>query len=310
MSADFQIYTSRSGLDHDTGPGHPERAARLEALLALFKTAPFDTLRLVEAEQAQAAWLYRAHDLDYIQQLEEAQPGSGHAYLDNDTVISPGSWEAALCAAGAACQAVADVAAGTVQRAFCAARPPGHHAEPDRAMGFCQLNNVFIAARYAQEECGIQKIAIIDFDVHHGNGTDTMTRRAEDILYISSHQFPCYPGTGDPADNIDGKILNYALPPDSGSGAFRAAYTDTILPALDAFAPELVMLSAGFDAHRADPLAQINLETEDFFWLSAELAALADRHCGGKIVSVLEGGYNLDALTMCVAAHIRALAQI
>lgn len=303
------LYTNPAGLRHDTGPGHPESQARLAALRELFEEEPaFAALPLIETGEAAPEQLYRAHDINYIMSLEERLPDHGLSYLDADTVLCPDSWDAALQGAGAVCRAVDDIASGADNsRAFCAIRPPGHHAEPGQAMGFCLLNNIFIGARHAQEVHGLRRIAIIDFDVHHGNGTDSMTRRAADIFYISTHQFPCYPGTGDPADNIDGKILNCALPPGSGSTAFRAAYTDIILPALDEFKPDLLMISAGFDAHRADPLAQLELTESDFNWLTAALVKTATRHCHGKIVSALEGGYNLEALKTSVAAHLEAL---
>jgi acetoin utilization deacetylase AcuC-like enzyme len=306
------LYIARSGLRHDTGPGHPERPGRLHTLLELFGEPPFDALPQIDASPAETAWLRRAHDRHYIEAIENAIPDHGFAALDGDTIVSPASLDAALEAAGAVCQAVEDVASGKTRRAFCAVRPPGHHAEPARAMGFCLFNTIFIGARHAQEACGLRRIAIVDFDVHHGNGTETMTRNAlkekgtGELLFISSHQFPFWPGTGDPATNTD-RIINMALAAGDGGNAFRRLYRETALPALDAFRPDLIMISAGFDAHRDDPLAQIDLVEEDFGWITRELCTIADRHALGRIVSTLEGGYDLAALKSSAAAHLSAL---
>ncbi len=298
----LNIYTHDSFLAHDTGPGHPERPDRLRILQDVLKDYP-----QIAAEPARLEWIARAHPERHIRAVEEAIPDRGLMPLDNDTVVSPGSWDAALRAAGAVCQAVEDVAAGKCRRAFCAVRPPGHHAEPAQAMGFCLFNNVFIGARHAQEACGLRRVAIVDFDVHHGNGTDTMARAAQDILYISSHQYPLFPMTGHPKDNIDGRILNMLLSAGDGGDAFRALYSDTALPALDAFRPDLLMVSAGFDAHRDDPLAGLTMTEPDFEWITRELVNIAERHARGRMVSVLEGGYDLDALRSSVAAHLKSL---
>ena len=305
-----QIYTNRSGLRHDTGPGHPEQIARLETVLALLKEAPFSALPVIEATAADEDTIALAHDRAYIHSIADASPEEGYVRLDPDTVISPGSWQAALDAAGALCMAVDDVAAGKITRAFCAVRPPGHHAEPHRSMGFCLFNNIFIGARHAQEAHNIERIAIIDFDVHHGNATDLMARGAEDIFFISSHQSPFWPGNGDPHDDVPGKTLNIPLPAGTGSAAFRNIYEEQVFPAIDAFKPDLIMISAGFDAHRDDPLAGLMLEDDDYFWVTEKLCALADKHCGGKVASALEGGYNLDVLKRAVGAHLKALAEI
>ncbi|MCB9991085.1 MAG: histone deacetylase family protein [Rhodospirillales bacterium] len=301
------IYKNTPGLRHDTGPNHPECIARLESVLALFDAPPFDALPVIEAQPAEEDTIALAHDHAYINRLLDSLPDQGTAYLDADTVICPASWDAALSAAGAVCQAVDDIAAGNATRAFCAVRPPGHHAVPDKAMGFCLFNNIFIGARHAQERHNVRRISIIDFDVHHGNGTDAMTRKAEDIFYISSHQAPFYPGTGDPKYDVPGKTLNIPLPAGTGSTSFRTAYEQRVFPAIDAFKPDLMMISAGFDAHKDDPLAALELTDEDYGWVTAELCNLANIHCDGKIVSVLEGGYNLDALKTAVAAHLKAL---
>jgi acetoin utilization deacetylase AcuC-like enzyme len=303
----LRIYTHSAGLGHDTGPVHPERQDRLRVLMDIFSASPFNTIKQIEALKARREWIARAHDEAYITAIHDSAPGSGSIMLDSDTVMSPGTLEAALRAAGAPCQAVEDIASGKTQRAFCAMRPPGHHAEPNLPMGFCIFNNIFIGARHAQEACGFKKIAIVDFDVHHGNGTETMTRRAEDIFFISSHQAPLWPGTGDPRDNVDGQIMNVTLNAGDGGDAFRKLYEREVFPALNDFKPDLLMISAGFDAHRDDPLAGLNLVEDDYTWVTTELVKIADRHAKGRVVSVLEGGYNLDALKSSAAAHLNAM---
>jgi acetoin utilization deacetylase AcuC-like enzyme len=292
------IYTHPSGLSHDTGFSHPERAARLEVIQNVTSGYPRGIVK-----PATEAQLLLAHPAAYIDHIRESIPANGHAEIDGDTILSPGSWDAAIHAAGAVCSAIDDVAAGKITRAFCAGRPPGHHAEPALSMGFCLFNNIFIGARHAQEAHGFQKIAILDFDVHHGNGTDTMARRHDgSILFISTHQYPLWPMTGLEEDNEE-SVMNFTLPPASGSEYFRTLYEKKVFPALTRFAPDLLMLSAGFDAHKNDPLAQINLETDDYRWLTEKLVDIAP----GPIVSVLEGGYDLDALAESVAAHLEAL---
>lgn len=300
------LYIPREGLEHQTGPGHPESVERLKTVHALLEKAPFKTLPRIQPNEAPLKWIKRAHDPRYIERLEELIPDHGQAYLDNDTVISPGSWSAALTATGAVCQAVEDIITGKTTRAFCAIRPPGHHAFPDHAEGFCLFNNIIIGALHAQTQ-GLQKIAIVDFDVHHGNGSDAMARLHENIFYASTHQWPLYPGTGLEEDNIPGRILNIPMSAGDGSAHFRDIYENRIFPAVRTFNPDLLMISTGFDAHKDDPLAQINLETEDFGWITAELLKIANECCNGKIVSVLEGGYNLAALSDSTEAHIKAL---
>lgn len=303
----LQIYTHPSALAHDTGPGHPERQGRLRVLMDLFSEKPFNTLKRIEAPKARREWIARAHDDSYITTIHDSAPKTRSIMLDTDTVMSPATLDAALHAAGAPCQAVEDIAAGKTQRAFCAMRPPGHHAEPNLPMGFCIFNNIFIGARHAQDQCGFKKIAIVDFDVHHGNGTETMTRRAENIFFISSHQAPLWPGTGDPRDNIDGQILNVTLNAGDGGDAFRNLYEREVFPALNDFKPDLLMISAGFDAHKDDPLAGLNLVEDDYAWITTELVKIADRHAKGRIVSVLEGGYDLNALKSSAAMHLKSL---
>lgn len=303
MTMSINIYAPTIGLRHDTGPGHPESPARLQSLLDLFDEMGLETLATREAD---LEWITRAHPMRYIDALQDSLPDRGSVLLDNDTVLSAASFDAALYAVGAVCQAVEDIMAGRATRAFCAVRPPGHHAEPSTAMGFCLFNNIFVGALHAQS-LGAKRVAIIDFDVHHGNGSDVMARQHDNVFYASTHQWPLFPHTGGPDDTVPGRVLNVPLAAGDGSDAFRAAYTNHIIPALDNFKPDLVMISAGFDAHRDDPLAQINLGEDDFSWVTRELCALADRHAGGKIVSVLEGGYDLPALKSCTKAHILAL---
>jgi acetoin utilization deacetylase AcuC-like enzyme len=230
--------------------------------------------------------------------------------LDGDTLMSEGTAEAALRAAGAAVMAVDAVKEGWARSAFAAIRPPGHHAEAQRPMGFCFFNNAAVAALHARTRWGVQRVAVVDFDVHHGNGTQDIFAADKDLFYASTHQSPCYPGTGDAWDRGSANnILNVPLRPGDGSEAFRAAWERDIIPELDRFAPGLLIISAGFDAHKADPLAQLRLETADYGWITDELVHLAERHCGGRVVSVLEGGYDLHALAASAAAHVRALMR-
>ncbi len=236
-----------------------------------------------------------------------AVPERGYAGIDADTILSPGSGEAALRAAGAAVAAVDAVVAGEARNAFCAVRPPGHHAEPGRAMGFCLFNNVAIGAARARAVHGLDRVAVIDFDVHHGNGTQASFERDPSLFYASTHQSPLYPGTGARSERGVGNIVNVPLPPMAGSAEFRRGVEASILPALDAFAPDLVMVSAGFDAHRRDPLAQLMLVEEDYAWVTQRLLECAARHARGRLVSTLEGGYDLGALGASAAAHVRAL---
>ncbi len=281
---------------------------RLAVLHELFDEEPFAGLPRGEAPEASRKSIALAHPETYIESIEKAIPENGYASIDGDTTVCPASWEAALRAAGAVCQAVGDIAAGKTVRAFCATRPPGHHAEPSQAMGFCLFNNIFIGALHAQENYGFKNIAIVDFDVHHGNGTEAMARFHDRVFYASSHQWPLFPGTGLPENNIPGKIVNVPLAEGDGSAEFRAAWQEKIFPELKKFRPDLLMISAGFDAHRDDPLAGLNLTEEDFAWITEELRKIADEYCGGKIVSVLEGGYHLEALKNSVSAHLKALA--
>jgi acetoin utilization deacetylase AcuC-like enzyme len=305
------LITHPACLRHDTGPYHPECPDRLRAVLAALETEEFADLLREAAPQATTEQLTRVHPADYVAAILAIRPEEGElVQLDADTAMGAGSAEAALRAAGAAVAAVDAVAEGWARAAFAAVRPPGHHAEPARPMGFCLFNNAAVAALHARARWGIQRVAVVDFDVHHGNGTQAIFAADPDLFYASSHQHPCYPGTGEAwergaADNI----VNVPLRPGSDGAAFRAAWSDTILPELDVFAPGLLIVSAGFDAHAADPLAQLRLDTADYAWITQQLVTMAALHCGGRIDSVLEGGYDLAALAASAAAHVRGLMR-
>ena len=303
------LYTHAAFLQHDTGAGHPERMQRLSAILQAVKGPEFAAVKWREAPLAELAQIERMHDAGYVREAMEAVPEQGWVYLDGDTIMSPGSGEAALRAAGAVTAAVGAVIKGEFKNAFCAVRPPGHHAEREMAMGFCIFNNVAIGAAEARAVHGLARVAVMDFDVHHGNGTQHLFDRDPGLFYASTHQMPLYPGTGARAERGIGNICNAPLPPGAGSEEFRAAMEETILPAIAAFRPELIMISAGFDAHRRDPLAALEFETEDYHWATERLCALAAECCGGRVVSTLEGGYDLQALAESAAAHLAALME-
>lgn len=301
------LFTHPAALAHDTGPEHPECADRLRHVLRALETPEFTPLLREQAPKATPEQLKTVHDGDYVDAIF-AMPQDRVTTIDGDTVFGPGTLEAALRAAGGAVAAVDAVMEGWAQAAFVAMRPPGHHAEYDRAMGFCFFNNAAVAARQAQRRWGLQRVAVVDFDVHHGNGTQAIAWEDADFFFGSSHQYPFYPGTGDTVERgRHGQIVNAPLAAGSGRAEFEAAWSARILPALDAFRPDCLIISAGFDAHRDDPLAQINLAAEDFAWVTEAILAVADRHTEGRVVSVLEGGYDLDALAASVAAHVRAL---
>jgi acetoin utilization deacetylase AcuC-like enzyme len=300
-------YTHLAFLDHDTGPGHPERPDRLRAIEQALEAAEFATLDRREAPLGTTDLARLVHAADYVEALERARPREGLIGLDADTVMSPGSWEAALRGLGAATAAVDAVVGGEAANAFCAMRPPGHHAESGGGMGFCLFNNAAAAARHAQQAHGLARVAIVDFDVHHGNGTQEIFWDDPSVLYASTHQMPLYPGSGAASETGAGNIVNAPLRAGDGGPAFRAAMERTILPAVDAFSPALVIISAGFDAHERDPLGGLRLVEDDFAWATRRLMAVADRHAGGRVVSVLEGGYDLTGLAGSVAAHIRTL---
>ncbi|TWA61657.1 acetoin utilization deacetylase AcuC-like enzyme [Azospirillum brasilense] len=302
------LFTHAACLDHDTGLGHPECADRLRAVLAALETEEFYMLERQEAPLATLEQLSRAHPQEHVERILALVPELEHAGIDADTVMSPGSGEAALRAAGAVVAAVDAVASGHSRNAFCAVRPPGHHAEYEKAMGFCLFNNAAVGAYHARAAHGLQRVAVMDFDVHHGNGTQDIFQRDPDLLYCSTHQSPLYPGTGDAGEKGEyGNCVNAPLAAMSGSPEFRHAMTHIILPAIDHFKPDLLIISAGFDAHSRDPLAGLHLTDDDFAWATRKLGDLARTHCGARIVSVLEGGYNLRALATATAAHVREL---
>lgn len=300
-----------SFLDHDTGRHHPERADRLRAVLAALDDEEFAGLPRLTAPAATMEQLTRVHPQDYVEAILGVRPPPGElVQIDGDTVMSAGSAAAARHAAGALVAGVDAVMIGAAPTAFAAVRPPGHHALPSVPGGFCLFNNVAVGARHAQAVYGLQRVAIVDFDVHHGQGTQAVVEPDPSLFYASTHQSPLYPGTGSPRERgVAGNVMNVPLAAGSGSAAFRAAWGQRLLPALDVFAPQLMILSAGFDAHRRDPLAQLGVETGDFIWLTEELMALAGRHAAGRLVSALEGGYDLEALAESVVAHVRTLMR-
>ncbi len=302
------LYTHSACIDHVPGPMHPESPARLRAILAALDRPDFAALERREAPRADEAQIARMHPPEFVSAVLEAIPESGYQGLDADTIVSPGSGEAALRAAGAVCSAVDAVMSGEASNAFCAVRPPGHHAEPSRAMGFCLFNNVAIGAAQARAVHGLARVAVIDFDVHHGNGTQAMFWHDSDLFFGSTHQMPLYPGTGSASERgVAGNIVNVPLPPMAGSDEFRSAMNERILPALSRFRPEFVLVSAGFDAHEADPLAALQFRDEDFAWATTQIRGVAQECCAGRLVSTLEGGYDLSALASSSAAHVGAL---
>jgi acetoin utilization deacetylase AcuC-like enzyme len=304
------LYTHPACLEHDPGPYHPESPARLRAVLEALDSPKFARLERREAPEAAIEDLVRVHPRAFVERLLAAVPESGHRGIDADTILSPASGRAALRAAGAVTAAVDAVVAGEADNAFCAVRPPGHHAEPGRAMGFCLFNNIAIGALRAREVHRLARVAVIDFDVHHGNGTQARFAEDASLFYASTHQFPLYPGTGAASETGVGNIVNVPLRPMSGSREFRLGMTREILPALDAFRPEMVLISAGFDAHRNDPLAQLALEDADYTWVTEQLLGIARQHANGRVVAALEGGYDLAALASSAAAHLRVLMSI
>ncbi len=301
----MRIYSHPACTRHDPGPGHAERPLRLVAVTEALREN-FSGLQWEEAPRASRGQLLRVHD-DALLALVLDTPVDGPVALDPDTVLAAGSAEAALRAAGAGIAAVDAVMHGESLRAFCAVRPPGHHATATAAMGFCLFNNVAVAAAHACDKHGLARVGVVDFDVHHGNGTQAIFDTDPRVMYVSSHQMPLYPDTGYANERGVGNIVNAPLAPGSGSDAFRKVWREQLLPTLDSFRPQLLFISAGFDAHRRDPLAQIELETEDYAWITRELVALARRHANGRVVSMLEGGYDLAALREGSVAHVREL---
>jgi acetoin utilization deacetylase AcuC-like enzyme len=303
----LRLYTHPACLQHDPGPEHAERPMRLRAVLQALDVDRYAALDRVEAPLATREQLLRVHGAAHVDRILASAPASGQHRLDEDTLMSPGSVEAALRAAGANVAAVDAVLGGDCQRAFCAVRPPGHHATHDQAMGFCLFNNIAVAAAQALTVHGLKRVAIADFDVHHGNGTQAIFEREPRVLFLSSHQSPLYPDSGREDERGVGNIVNGTLSPGAGSHEFRELWDGLLLPWLDAFRPQLVLVSAGFDAHRDDPLADIRLGHEDYAWITERLVALARTHAGGRLVSTLEGGYDLAALAACASAHVSAL---
>jgi acetoin utilization deacetylase AcuC-like enzyme len=306
------LFTHPASLEHDTGSYHPECPDRVRYVLRALEAPEFQDLRREIAPLAPVEALGAAHSPAFAERVLAVQPAPGQLFhIDGDTVVSAGTLEAARRAAGGAIAAVDTVMEGRARAAFVAMRPPGHHAERQRAMGFCLFNNAAVAAFHARSRYGLRRIAVVDFDVHHGNGTQDIFWPDADLFYASSHQYPCYPGTGAAHEcGVARNIVNAPLAPGSGGVEFRAAWEDRILPALTAFAPELLIISAGFDAHAADPLAQLRLREPDFAWITEALLQVADQSCPGRVVSLLEGGYDLQALAASAALHVRGLMRL
>ncbi|MHA6298518.1 histone deacetylase family protein [Devosia sp. CAU 1758] len=293
--------------DHQTPEGHPERPDRIRAIEEALTGSRFAALKRSSAPYGDLMLAELVHDRAYLARLRDARPAEGIGQVDADTFISDGSLDVVATGLGGALAGLDAVLLGEVDNAFCAIRPPGHHAEISTPMGFCLINTVAIVAREAQRKYGAERVAIVDFDVHHGNGTQDIFKDDPSVFYASSHQMPLYPGTGDPSETGMGNVVNVALAPHSGGAAMRAAYTDKLLPALDNFAPDLLLISAGFDAHIRDPLAQLEWVDEDFAWVTAQLMEVAGRRCGNRIVSLLEGGYDLKGLAGGVRQHVATL---
>jgi acetoin utilization deacetylase AcuC-like enzyme len=295
-------------LDHVTPPGHPERSDRLRAINEVLGEKRFDALVRGEAPEGNLDAVMLCHKEHYVTELRHVAPSSGMVYIDGDTSMSPGTWEAVMRGVGGALAATDAVMTGAHDNAFVAVRPPGHHAEKATPMGFCFFDNVAIAARHAQRTYGIARAAVVDFDVHHGNGTQDIFWADKSVMYCSTHQMPLFPGTGAAGERGEhDTIVNAPLASEDGSAQFRAAFENRILPHLKKFAPELIIISAGFDAHYRDPLASLNLKAEDFGWVTQKLMDVASSSAGGRIVSVLEGGYDLQGLKESVATHVTAL---
>ncbi|AZO70922.1 MAG: histone deacetylase family protein [Mesorhizobium sp.] len=304
-----RLYTHPVFLEHLTPPGHPERPDRLRAIERVLDDEAFSALDRVRAPEGDEATILYAHPEDFVARVRAAIPETGIVSIDADTSASPKSWQAAVTAIGAANAAIDDVFEGRAANVFVAARPPGHHAERTTAMGFCLFNTAAIAARYAQKKHQAERVAIVDWDVHHGNGTQDIFWDDPSVLYCSTHQMPLYPGTGAKSETGAGNIVNAPLAPSTGSDTFRDAFLSRVLPSIDAFKPDLIIISAGFDAHHRDPLAAINLTEDDFDWATGQLMERAGRHSGNRLVSLLEGGYDLQGLAFSVAAHVGRLMK-
>ncbi|MFG1207531.1 histone deacetylase family protein [Xanthobacter flavus] len=302
------LVTHPAGLSHATPAGHPERADRLRVLDRIFEQEKFSHLVRDLAPRGEREDIIRVHPGDFVDAMGEAVPQEGLVRIDSDTILSPGSWEAALRAVGGACFAVDEVMEGKVSNAFVAMRPPGHHCETRKPMGFCLMNQVAIAARHAQAKYGLQRVAIVDFDVHHGNGTQEIFWADDSVLYCSTHEMPLYPGTGAQGETgAVNTIVNAPLRSGDDGAVFKEAMETRILPRITSFAPDLILISAGFDAHVRDPLASLRLVDTDFGWITRRLMEIADKKCEGRVVSLLEGGYDLEGLATSAAAHVTAL---
>jgi acetoin utilization deacetylase AcuC-like enzyme len=295
--------------DHVTPPGHPERIERIRAVEGALSAPGFAALVRRDSPYGDVSLAELVHGPRYLDILRRARPAEGIGRIDEDTFISAQSLDAVSTAMGAGLLALEAVALGEVTNAFCAVRPPGHHAEHERPMGFCLVNSIAVVAREAQRKFGAERVAIVDFDVHHGNGTEDIFKDDPSVLYCSSHQMPLYPGTGDPSFTGVGNIVNAALPSSSGTKEMQAAYVERIFPALRVFQPDLLLVSAGFDADSRDPLAGLNWHPEDFSWLTAQLVEIAAECCDGRLVSMLEGGYDRNGLAEGAAAHVAALMR-
>lgn len=303
------LFTHPSSLRHVTPNGHPERIDRIKAINQILASDHFKDLARREAPRGRDEDILLAHAYEHLERIRAMAPTEGMEYLDPDTVMSTGTLEAALRAVGAATAGVDAVFQGEADNVFCAMRPPGHHAESRRAMGFCLFNQAAIAAHYARNRHGAERVAVVDFDVHHGNGTQEIFWSDENLFYGSTHQMPLFPGSGDVQETGVGNIFNAPLRAGDGGEQFREAMGSVILPALDTFAPDLVIVSAGFDAHHRDPLGSLQLTEEDFAWATLKLMEAAEVHCGGRLVSVLEGGYDLQGLAASVGIHVQALMR-
>jgi len=303
------IITTNTYLNHDTGAGHPERADRVTVVIDYLKKSNLKNLIWKKPTKFDSKYLEYAHDKNYLNNVKDSFPKQGLNFLDGDTILSPGSKDATRDAVGSILTAIDGVIKKDFSNAFCAVRPPGHHAEKQKAMGFCVYNNVAVGAYYLLEKYNLKKVAIIDFDVHHGNGTQDIFYNNKKVLYISSHQYPYYPGSGTTSEKgINDNILNIPLKSGTKSHEFLNAY-ESIFKKINEFKPEFILLSAGFDAHKDDPLAQINLESEDYYTLTKRIMFLAKNICDGKIVSILEGGYDLKALRESVNWHVKSLLE-
>ena len=303
------FYSHPDFLKHDTGLGHPESSERLQSIQQAISTAKLNPLKRIQAKITEKTQqqIRLVHSQAHIDKVLQKIPADEFLFLDDDTIASTGSANAALLAVAAACDAVDKICTQQADNAFCASRPPGHHAEANKVQGFCLFNNIAIAAEYARQHYGIKRIAIVDFDVHHGNGTQAVFYQQKAVQYLSSHEMPNYPGTGYPTETGVGNIVNVPLAPETTGKVFREKYQNIILPALRAFKPELLLVSAGFDAHRDDPLSTIQLLEADYAWLGTELIKIAKEYSQGRLISVLEGGYHLEALANSVVSYLQAI---